>query len=565
MGPKNGDERRAPAWSFPCLVAATLIVGALLRIVLIDRQGLWHDEIFSLAMASGHSLEQPARDANPLLGDYVELPGVAPASFYQNYLKNGDSEAGVARVIRAISLSDTSPPLYYLLLHAWTRSIGGSDRALRGFSLVWWVVCFPLVWLIGKEVAGRDCALTACLLFVAAPTSFYYSTEGRMYSMLWFFSLSIMWLTLIAPRTRYQAGVMVLWVLSAAAGLLTHYYFSFILAACSFWLLIHPRRPSWPLVWPAIGTVLLLIIPWYLQIPKGLARWRVSRDWLTGLPGLIEMLISPIRLSLSYFGGWAPADHAALWKSLLFSPLAVVLFILCRSFVSGRLRRDSALLLLCSAAACMGPAVFDTVMKSHASMITRYGLAGMPAAFLLVAAGLQEVRHELRIAVLGILLLAWLPRIYDIFRASSRDGDVYRQIGEYIGDHRRSGDVVIVHSVPSGVLGVARYLPADIEMASWVAQLGNRRVPQDIQALADAHSRVVDVSINNVDVPPPEESWLRANARIVADVRCNSELRYGAGPCCVSFPQQELDPHRLQTQQPPSGMFERCPVSSGGK
>jgi uncharacterized membrane protein len=548
---------------FPYLAVALFAVGALLRIALLDRQGLWLDEIFSLAMATGHSLEQPAHEANPSLGDYVELPRDAPASFYQNYLKNGDSKASVASVIRAVSLSDTSPPLYYLLLDGWTRSFGGSDRALRSFSILWWAACFPLVWMIGKEVAGRDCALTACVLFVAAPASLYYSTEGRMYSMLWFFSLSIAWLTLILPRTRYQAGVMAMWVLSAAAGLLTHYFFVFILAGCSLWLLVHPRRPSWQLVWPAVGTVLLLIGPWYVEIPKGLARWRVTRNWLTGFPGLSQTLTAPIRLSWSYFGGWAPADHPVLWNSLLLLPLVVVLFVICRSYVSGKLRREGALLLLCGAAACIGPALFDTVTKAHASAIPRYALAGMPAAFLLVAVILQEIRRQLRIAVLGILLLAWLPKIADIFRAPAREGDVFRQIGEYIGHRREPGNVVIVHSIPTGVLGVARYLPADLEMASWVAELGTRRVPEDIQALADAHSRVILVRINNSDEPPPEESWLRSNARLVADVRCSSEATplfgYIAAPCCVSFPQPESDLPRLQTEQSRNGIFEPCP------
>jgi hypothetical protein len=44
----------------------------LLRIALVDRHGLWADEFFSLAMATGHSLEHPADRADPAFGDYMD-------------------------------------------------------------------------------------------------------------------------------------------------------------------------------------------------------------------------------------------------------------------------------------------------------------------------------------------------------------------------------------------------------------------------------------------------------------------------------------------------------------
>jgi len=47
-------------------------VAALLRIGLVTRSGLWGDEVFSLAIATGHSLEHPAAAARPELGDFVE-------------------------------------------------------------------------------------------------------------------------------------------------------------------------------------------------------------------------------------------------------------------------------------------------------------------------------------------------------------------------------------------------------------------------------------------------------------------------------------------------------------
>ena len=54
------------------LLLALFAVTAVLQIAIAGRQCLWADEIFSLAIATGHSLEHPAAAAQPQLGDFVE-------------------------------------------------------------------------------------------------------------------------------------------------------------------------------------------------------------------------------------------------------------------------------------------------------------------------------------------------------------------------------------------------------------------------------------------------------------------------------------------------------------
>ena len=54
------------------LLLAVLVIAALLSVYLAGRSGLRPDELFSLGLATGHSLEHPAAAANPSLGDFVE-------------------------------------------------------------------------------------------------------------------------------------------------------------------------------------------------------------------------------------------------------------------------------------------------------------------------------------------------------------------------------------------------------------------------------------------------------------------------------------------------------------
>ena len=97
---------------------------------------------------------------------------------------------------RALRLSDTSPPLYYLLLSGWTRQLGTSDAAVRLFSALWAVATVPVLWLVARRVGGEPAALAAAVLFAINPLGLYYSVEARMYSMVMFLAVSLIALTL---------------------------------------------------------------------------------------------------------------------------------------------------------------------------------------------------------------------------------------------------------------------------------------------------------------------------------------------------------------------------------
>ena len=63
-----------------------------------------------------------------------------------------------------------------------------------------------------------------------------------------------------------------------------------------------------------------------------------------------------------------------------------------------------------------------------------------------------------------------------IARAASKDTD--------------ATDLILVHSIPSGVLSIARYASGPAAIASWVGQLKKRHVPESIEQLA--HGRTQD-------------------------------------------------------------------------
>jgi hypothetical protein len=136
----------------------------------------------------------------------------------------------------------------------------------------------------------------------------------------------------------------------------------------------------------------------------------------------------------------------------------------------------------------------------------------MPAAMLLVGVALRRFSPSAIAAVLTLIVAAWLPGLYAVFTSSSRSWEPYREVSARLQHWARPSDLVIVHSIPSGVLGIARYLGTDVPIAAWVGQLGRRRVPDDLVPLLQGRERVALVQVHDVGAPANEEAWLRAHA-----------------------------------------------------
>ena len=103
----------------------------------------------------------------------------------------------------------------------------------------WSLACLPFLAGMARRTGGRGSVLPACILFALSPLAVYYSTEGRMYSLLWFCVLAVAWSSLVL---RQGGGITLylLWIAISAAGFLTHYFFVFPWMAMAAFLLIRP-------------------------------------------------------------------------------------------------------------------------------------------------------------------------------------------------------------------------------------------------------------------------------------------------------------------------------------
>jgi hypothetical protein len=135
---------------------------------------------------------------------------------------------------------------------------------------------------------------------------------------------------------------------------------------------------------------------------------------------------------------------------------------------------------------------------------------------LLAALGVSQLPPKAHLAFLAVILAVWLPGAKDNRAKIPRPvWGQYQGIDGRLNRWARPDDLVLVHSIPSGVIGVARYLRSDIRLASWVVPLGQRRVPDDLELLLAGCRRVALVKIHSMDLSNPAEIWLLAHARLV--------------------------------------------------
>lgn len=499
------------SWSLVLLLGAAMI----LRIVLALQPGVWGDEIFSLAMATGHSLEHPAAEARPSLGDFVQPPAVAPSSSFRRYVTSEDPAAGPGRTIRAVLLSDTNPPLYYVLLNAWTRLVGTGDQALRFFSLLWAALALPLLWRLGRDLGDRSVGWTAMVLYAWSPVSVFYSIEGRMYSMVWCLATALAWLTLGLVRDGATPLRLTAWVLVAVAGLYTHYFFAFAALACGLWMLLWPGRPSRGVALALAAVTAVTVAPWYAQVPGSLGRWRVTGAWLSEPLHWPELATRPLELAWSLLAGGSQWGGSPIVDGGLAALYALLALWLLRG---GRLRTlfspDRRLVWLWVTAAVLGPWAFDLVRHTGASRIPRYVLGGLPAAMLLVAFAVQPLLCRARAAFVGLVLLGWTAGLAPIVRQPARPGAVYGALASELEHRVRPDGVVLVHSVPSGVIALSRALTRELPFLVWIEPLGLRET-DDLPALLRGRRQVALVQVHNIGLASSAQRWLLEHGRLI--------------------------------------------------
>ncbi len=303
---------------------------------------------------------------------------------------------------------DIQPPLYYLLLHGWTRLVGTSEWALRYLSAWWGVLIVALGYTLARRLSRSHLAgLVAAFLFLLAPWNVYYSQETRMYTLL--VALGVAWACeAVRPhpaRSSWATGLRL--GLLGLALLYTHYFSLFLLAALTLGGLLHAWRrhrslpgvlKSFLLAWV---TMFIGYLPW---LPFLLRRFRVDASYWGGTLKLGEALRHGwVHMTLGAPETFLEQD-AVRWAPFFLALTLLALLLHLR----GRTARHAPSLPLLLPWLLLPPALILFLAYRTPKFNPRYLMVAYPAWVLLLAtapASLPPARGGLRRAFWAVPVL----------------------------------------------------------------------------------------------------------------------------------------------------------------
>ena len=166
---------------------------------------------------------------------------------------------GFGDVISAVHDTSITPPLHYVL--AWLAvQAGDASVTVRLPSLILGTATIPLVYLLGRQVAGPAAGLVAAAIVALSPFALFYSVEARAYATMMFL-VAASSLALLRALDGGRRAWWVVYGVAACLALYCHYSAVFVMAVQAVWALA-ARRDRWRAVIGVNVAVAIGYAPW---------------------------------------------------------------------------------------------------------------------------------------------------------------------------------------------------------------------------------------------------------------------------------------------------------------
>ncbi len=402
-----------------------LILAFAVRVLPLEAQGMWRDEVDALRFATASWSE--------LLGRFTQ----------QGW--NG--------------------PLYSVLLRFWIALTGETTFALRYFSVLWGLLTVPLFYVLARRFLSRDNVMWTTLLPVFSPYLIWYAQEVKMYT--WVPMLAL--LALYGLERAIRRPTWIWWGVVLVATSLAFY--SHILAALLIpvevgWFLLHRRRH--PRAWVGGLIVLALLTVPYLPLAAwqaplafkvretGFARltlWQMLQTlgigWSAGIRGWLRVPLAVGQTAVALLGVIYFVRHSRWWRALqLMSWLALPLLAIWSISLRSPLFTDRYLI-------WTAPAFY---------LLVGGGLAGLAQILERIAARVRGVRAETgALVLLTLILLGYTGNLYQQITTPIKPQ--FREVSAYLETHRRPGEP-LVFQIPYNHIVVDFY--TDEPLDPWI-------------------------------------------------------------------------------------------------
>ena len=363
-----------------------ILIALAVRLHDLDGESIWTDEAFSIAMAR-HS---------------------------------------VAEIAARTAAEDTTPPLYYLGLHAWGSLFGDSPAAARMPSVIAGVIAVVFVYLAAVPLIGRPAALVAAAIHALSPFLVAYSQEARQYSLLSCASAASF--AALIRLLRGQRWALPAYLTAAILTLYTHSVGTFVLLAQMLFvagLTVIAPTERWRRALGAQALALAAFLPWavftmrqyrglggvfWVPTPTLYSLVETAYEYvrstllqevflLLAVLGCLQLTAGPARaFALRHARQWLEQKN---WTVRL-AELEATWLLCCWLFV------PIAMLFLVSR---IGPSVY----------VVRATIVAASAFYLMAARGLMQLKGAARLAGAGVIALLLTAELGGYYREVTKE------------------------------------------------------------------------------------------------------------------------------------------------
>ncbi|MFH1313603.1 MAG: glycosyltransferase family 39 protein [Candidatus Eisenbacteria bacterium] len=429
-------------------LAASVVIGVVLRYVHLGGQSLWVDEMLTIV---------------------------------NSHIGTAMSASDVFRNLQG--------PLISLMMHVW-GAIGSGEAFLRlPFALAGGLTVVAVFYL-ARYLTGTWAALHTTFFVAISPMLLWYSQEVRGYVFVVLFGV-LMTYFLVRWMARPSARDIVLYGVFLFAALVSNLSAAFIAFAHFLYLLLAPSRRRLLGKWiVAIFVVLLVFSPWVREIMVRVHPEKVvTGDTGTPLRGGAELSAMAVPYSFfAYSVGYSLGPSLrdlktrraeAVRENVHWIVLAAAVFAVpgIAGFRSMLRARPNLLLLLVLWLVVPFLAVIALVAGNVKVFTPRYALVAFPAYALIIGQGLSVISRS-RFWVITVVLAGLLSiSIYNYFSSPAYGKDDARSAAQFIAEDLREKDVVAgVYTAEP----LAHYLEGTVEVETFGA--GDVSSPENMAA-----------------------------------------------------------------------------------
>lgn len=198
------------------LLVIVLTIGVFFRLTNLKTKVYWSDEVFTSLRISGYTEAEVTKEL------YTNKIFSAEELYQYQY---PNSHKNFLDTLNSITVEGAQhPPLYFSGLRFWIKIFGNSIANIRAFSVLFSLLCFPVIYLLCRELFEfPKVGEVAITLFAVSPFHVLYGQAARQYSMWTFFTLLSSWAVLRALKRQTKSS----WILYSLTIALSFYTFPF--------------------------------------------------------------------------------------------------------------------------------------------------------------------------------------------------------------------------------------------------------------------------------------------------------------------------------------------------